>query len=243
MKKMKIFTVRSGEVIEGVKVDSFKLSSVDVTIPAIMIGEEGRGRRLGVLPVQLLPDSYEEWKENGYTHIYAAKIGATKAGRPKLFQVESADTLEKCVCVLRTMIGYRGSNSHTGDLKAEYWVPGRVWRQDITDLIGEEKLRFTKEEAMIIAKKLDFTWDFVFERDAVFYPFPGEILSEGIIAQGDAGRMGSGEQLVAVMPANTVFRTGYSGRLYGAPSEHYYIYRDGELLAATLEERELTDIF
>src|SRR5690606_19703593 len=167
-------------------------------IPAIIIGEEGRGRRLGVLPVQLLPDSYEEWKENGYIYIYAATIGTTKARRPKLFQVESVDTLEKCVCVLRTMIGYRGSNSHTGDLKEEYWIPGRVWREDITNLLGYEKLKFSKDEAISIAKRLDFTWDFVFERDAEFRPFPGEILCEGVIAQGDAGRMGSGEQLVAV---------------------------------------------
>ena len=241
--KMRIFTIRSGEILEGVRVDAFTLKNVDVTIPAIIIGEEGRGRRLGVLPVELLPDSYEEWKENGYTHIYYAEIGATKAGRPKLLQTKDTDTLEKCICVLRTMIGYRGSNSHTGDLKAEYWVPNRVWRPDIADLIGEEKLRFTKDEAISIAKQLDFTWDFVFERDAEFHPFPGEILCEGVIAQGDAGRMGAGEQLVAVIPANTVFRTGYSGRLYGAPSEHYYIFKDGELLAATLDERELTDIF
>jgi hypothetical protein len=55
--------------------------------------------------------------------------------------------------------------------------------------------------------------------------------------------MGSGSQLVAVMPANIVFRTAYRGRLYGEPAEHYYLFRDGQLLSATWEEREVADIF
>lgn len=194
--KMKIFTVANGDVTEGARVDSFTLRGAGVSIPAIIIGEEGRGRELGVLPVELLPDTYAEWKEKGKTHIHFAKIGTTRAGKPKLFQTEDADTLEKCICVFRTEIGFRGGNSHTGD-------------------------RFGDE----------------------FLPFPGEILCEGIIAQGQAGRMGSGRQLVAVMPEDIVFRTGYSGRLYGAPRAHYYLFRDGQILSATWEEREVSDIF
>lgn len=158
--KMKIFTVESGKITEGARVDTFTLKGAGVSIPAIIVGEEGRGRKLGVLPVQLLPAQYKEWQENGYTYIHSATVGTTKAGKPKLFQTENADT-EKCIC----------------------------------------------------------------------------------IAQGAAGRMGSGKQLVAIMPAGIVFRTGYSGRLYGAPSEHYYIYRDGQLLSATWDEREASDIF
>ncbi len=204
---MKIFTIESGKVTEGVRVDSFTLKGAGVTIPAILIGEEGRGRILGVLPVQLLPDTYAEWLEKGYTHILSATVGTTKSGKPKLFQTEDADTTEKCICVFRTKIGFRGGNSHTGDrdggTEEDYW--------------GIER--------------------------PTFHPFPGEILCEGVIAQGDAGRMGWGMQLVAIMPANTVFRTGYSGRLYGAPSEHYYVYRDGQLLSATWEEREVAEIF
>ena len=202
---MKLFTIER-KVAEGVRVDTFKLKGVGMEIPAIIIGEEGRGRKLGVLPVQLLPEQYKEWQEKGRTQINFAEIGTTKAGKPKLFQTEDADTTEKCICVFRTMIGFRGGNSHTGDRN------------------GTEKTSWGKEYP-------------------TFHPFPGEILCEGIIAQGDAGRMGSGKQLVAVMPAGIVFRTGYSGRLYGAPSAHYYIYRDGQLLSATWEEREMTEIF
>ncbi len=193
---MRIFTIENGEAREGARVDSFTLKGAGISIPAIIIGEEGRGRKLGVLPVQLLPEQYKEWQENGSTHISFAKPGTTKAGKPKLFQIEDPYAFFCSICVFRTQIGYRGGNSHTGDRTAEE-----------------------------------------------FLPFPGKVLCEGIIAQGAAGRMGSGSQLVAVMPADTVFRTGYSGRLYGKPAEHYYLYRGGQILSATSEEREVADIF
>ena len=241
--KMKIFTIASGEISEGARVGTFTLKGAGVSIPAIIIGEEGRGRELGVLPVHLLPDSYKEWQENGYTYIHSAEIGATKAGKPKLFQTEDADTAEKCICVFRTKIGFRGGNSHTGDRKDEYWVPEWFFKSDILALGGELKDRYAEEEAREIAEKLNSSAERIFQKKLEFHPFPGEILCEGIIAQGDAGRMGSGEQLVAVLPANKVFRTGYSGRLYGQPAAHYYIYTNGQLLAATWEEREISDIF
>jgi len=252
--KMKIFTIDSGDVTEGVRVESFTLKGAGISIPAVIIGEEGRGRELGVLPVQLLPESYAEWQEKGYTHIHSAEIGATKAGKPKLFQTENADTLEKCICVFRTMIGFRGGNSHTGDRKDEYWIRDKrlvyfPWEN------VPKKDRYTREEVEAIVASIkenlppdywqkDFwRWDAGFERKLEFHPFPGEIICEGIIAQGDAGRVGSGRQLVAILPADVVFRTGYSGRLYGQPGAHYYIYRDGQVLAATWEEREISDIF
>lgn len=246
--KMKIFTIESGKVTEGVKVDSFTLKGAEVTIPAIIVGEEGRGRALGVLLVQLLPDSYKKWQEEGYVHINFAQAVVTKSGRPKLFQVEDADSTEKCICIFRTMIGFRGGNSHTGDRKDEYWVPNWFCRLDISALGKELKENYTKEEAIKIAEELNsavekYPWDVIFNKKLDFYPFPGEILSSGIIAQGDAGRMGRGNQYVAILPADTVFRTAYSGRLYGQPAEHYYIYREGQLLAVTQEERELSDIF
>lgn len=241
--KMKVFTIENGAVTEGTKVESFTLQGAGVSIPAITIGEEGRGRKLGILPVQLLPNNYTEWQENGYTYIHSAEIGTTKAGKPKLFQTEDADTTEKCICIFRTMIGYKGGNSHTGDRKNEYWVPNFLCHSKLSALGKELKEKYTKEEAIELAEEVNSSWDVLFKKEIEFYPFPGEILSEGIIAQGAAGRVGSGYQYVAVMPEDTVFRTGYSGRLYGCPSADYYIFRDGHLLAATWEEREISDIF
>ena len=40
---MKIFTIENGKVTEGAKVDSFTLKGAGVSIPANIIGEEGRG--------------------------------------------------------------------------------------------------------------------------------------------------------------------------------------------------------
>lgn len=248
--RMKIFTVISGKVTEGVRVDSFTLEGAGVTIPAIIIGEQGRGRKLGVLPVRLLSDDYKKWKENGYMYIHSVEVGTTKAGKPKLFQVEDADTTEKCICVFRTGIGYRGGNSHSGDMKEEYWVrewfasfPESVPRKERYAWEEVERYGFEYLKARHPGKEDLYPVDFAFKRKVSYHPFPGEILCEGIIAQGDAGRMGRGDQYVAIIPADVVFRTGYSGRLYGRPAEHYYIYREGQLLAVTQEERELSDIF
>ncbi|HHW90711.1 MAG TPA: hypothetical protein GX745_07420 [Clostridiales bacterium] len=249
--KMKIFTVESGKVTEGVKVDSFTLKGARVTIPTIIVGEEGRGRELGILPVQLLPDTYKKWQEEGYVYIHFATVGATMAGKPKLFQVEDADTTEKCICVFETMIGFRGGNSHTGDKKEEYWVPESFasFPESVPSkerYTWEEVERYGREylKARHPGEDIDrYSPDIAFNRKVSYHSFPGEILSSGVIAQGDAGRMGSGDQYVAILPADTVFRTAYSGRLYGQPSEHYYIYREGQLLAVTREERELSDIF
>ena len=189
---MKIFTIKSGEVYEGAEVVTFALKNADVSIPAIIVGEEGRGRQLGVLPVQLTEENFNKWKKAETVIVHNAKISETKSGRPKLIEVKSDNDNDKAIAVFRTKIGFRGSNDHTGD--------------------GDE-------------------------------PFPGEILVSGVIAQGDAGRMGSGDQLVAVIPKNTVFSTKYYGRLYGAPSEHFYVYDGDKIISVTKEERELTDIF
>ena len=189
---MKIFTIESGKVFEGGEVITFALKNAGVSIPAIIIGEEGRGRQLGVLPIQLLKENYEKWKNGETVTIYHAKISETKSGRPKLVEMESNSDNNEAIVIFRTKIGFRGSNDHTGD--------------------GDK-------------------------------PFPGKVLVEGVIAQGDAGRMGSGDQLIAVIPKNTVFSTKYYGRLYGSPSEHFYIFDGDKIISVTKEERELIDIF
>lgn len=207
MAAYKIFTVSSGSVSEGATVGKLTLKGAGIDIPAIIVGEEGRGRSRGVLPVQLPNGLYKEWQEKGSVTVNAAEVGQTKAGKPKLFVKNGADTDEKIIVVFRTKIGFRGGNSHTGDRTGE----------TEKDMWGDERPKF--------------------------HPFPGETLVSGVIAQGAAGRMGSGEQLVAVMPKDIVFRTGYSGRLYGGPSAHYYKWDGQQLLALTWDERVASDLF
>ena len=100
-KEMKLFTIRNGETSEGARVDSFTLKGAGVTIPAILIGEEGRGRKLGVLPVQLLPSSYKEWQEK-VRYINFAEVGTTKAGKPKLLQTKQTQMHSKSDLCFRT---------------------------------------------------------------------------------------------------------------------------------------------
>ena len=193
----RIFTISSGEVTNGALVETYDLSGANVSIPAIIVGERGRGRSLGILPVELPKDLYREWKQNGAVTIQTAKVGKTKAGKSKLFACFENVSNDKIIAVFRTKIGYRGSNSHTGDR------------------IDEKNYK----------------------------EFPGQILASGWIAQGAAGRMGYGQQLVTLVPKGVVFRTGYSGRLYGGPDAHYYRWDGQELTSLTWQEREISDLF
>jgi len=207
-KSFKVFTI-DGSVQEGAVVEKLTLKGAGIDIPAIFVGEQGRGRERGVLPVQLPSTLQAEWKEKGRVRISSAEVGTTKAGKPKLYARtgEGVDADDAVICVFRTHIGFRGGNSHTGDRTGEIEK----------DAYGDERI--------------------------TFLPFPGETLVSGHIAQGTAGRMGGGQQLVATMPKGVVFRTGYSGRLYGAPAAHYYLWNGEQLLAMTWDERISSDIF
>lgn len=252
-KVFKVFTISAGKVQEGTRVDRFSLQGAGIAIPAVLIGEEGRGRKLGVLPVELLPYQRQEWEEKGSVAIYAARVGQTKSGRPKLIAAEGPDTDEKVIAVLRTPIGFRGSNSHTGDLVDERWELDRMYKDEALKSGIPIKDRYTLDEVREFGARITkllygeipnyVREDIGFCRRLSFAPFPGEILVDGVIAQGDAGRMGSGSQYVALIPKGAVFRTGYSGRLYGKPVAHYYMWDGARLLSATWEERQISDLF
>jgi len=174
---LKVFTIFGPTVEEGAAVEEFVLSS-GVKIAALLVGEKGRGRELGVLPVVGVRPG---------ERIYAAQVGQTASGKPKLLAVPPEHAAPApAIVVLRTGIGFRGGNSHVG-------------------------------EFMTIVR--------------------------GVIAQGIAGRMGSGEQLVVLLPEEKVLKVRRFGRLYGAPPEYHYVLREGKILVATPEERELAEIF
>jgi hypothetical protein len=228
VKSYRVFTIASGQVTEGAVIDTLHLKGAGIDIPAIIIGEEGRGRERGILPVQLTDGQYKEWQEKRCVQIQFAEVGTTKAGKPKLFAKNSASTDEKIICVFRTKIGFRGGNSHTGDRAG--WKCSKYG----CDASGEGNAPETCPKCGANG------WD---GPKIVFKDFPGQIIVKGYIAQGAAGRMGGGEQIIALIPKNVVFRTSYSGRLYGAPGSHYYKWDGSKLLAATWDERAATDLF
>jgi len=313
----KVFTIESGSVSDGAKVQMFRLSG-GMEITAILIGESGRGREQGVLPVgnapkmpcpnrhiswkngpdyksafngnepgtkperiptcELCGEQYTPWElysfNDGAVHgwksvhpdrgevlatLLYASVGESKSGRPKLVGARAADTDEVAIVVLRTKIGFRGGNSHTGDRSGEM-TPcpnagkiGRYWEQSdgtCPECGTRPEWVFYNEEPGLqeAAKAADYDMENgTFRHPATqirkkeWAPFPGQVLVTGTIAQGDAGRAGSGTQMIAVVKKGEVFRTSYSGRLYGAPSAHYYMFDGEKIRVATWEERQTTD--
>ena len=264
MSSYKVFTIESGCVSEGAKIENLHLKGANIDIPAILVGEEGRGRHQEAVPVDRLPmvpcpergkvdvgvlvgDELPTCarcgtrfvsKENEAVHptnagqvvgaLRFAEVGQTKSGKPKFVLKDSATTDENVVVVFRTKIGFRGGNAHTGDRAG--------WKCTSCNEVGAGEVPETCPKCG--ASSSNYSGP-----TRKFDEFPGQKLAVGSIAQGDAGRMGSGEQLVAVMPKGIVFRTSYSGRLYGNSSAHYYMWDGEKLLFLTWEEREAADIF
>ena len=204
MKHYRIFTIDCNRVSPGATVRWVTIAGGTVQLPAIVLGERGRGRRQTYVPV---------WYEAGrpapdaeLEPVTLAALGKTRAGHPKLVvpanPVEPAD--DAALIIQLTPHGYRGGANHTGD-RARV-VKGAGWG-------GRDRIEF--------------------------HDFPGEILARGVIADGLAGRMASSEQFLALVPAGVVFRVGRSGRLYGAPNHHYYVFdaASAAVLTATWEER------
>ena len=202
-----IFTITNGQIQEGALVERLQLKGAGIEIPVLTVGEQGRGRERGIISVQLGRDSQAQWQAKENVLLKAAGLGTTKAGNLKLIEGIEATHDDHLLAVLRTQIGYRGGNNHSGDRTGEFQE----------NPYGDPQ--------------------------PIFKPFPGIVLAKGSIAQGDAGRMGCGEQLVSLIPQNEVFRTAYSGRLYGRPSSHYYQFDGQRVLAATWDERAASDIF
>lgn len=124
-------------------------------------------------------------------------------------------------------------------------LPGN-WERFL-DSQGEEKLRIEnvtlgqtergnpKLIEVPCEDPLAESWIGVFKTEIGFrgenhhkFPQGSVILAEGIIAQGAAGRMGSGRQYVVQLPFDAWIEWEISGRLYGRPGKFYSVYRRGD---------------
>ena len=274
---MKVFTVESGGVASGAEVQQFVLKgAAGKAIPAVVIGEEGRGRKLGILPVGIPPTPCPERgqvqadmacaecgqrRPEGVTgewihlssgllpqRIYNADVGTTQSGRPKLIR-EAVSDLTQCIVVLRTRPGFRGSTSYTGDrigwacqVKTCKTGPDGGCERSSCGYVGLRQ--HCREDLPEVCPRCGESWrDSLYPPTLEFLPMPGKKLCEGVVAQGNAGRMGGGMQYVIVLPRNTVLRTYRGGRTYGACSSHYLVFDGEELLRVTWEERIASDIF
>jgi len=260
-----IFSVADGCVSEGVTVDSFTIKSAQVTLPAILIGEEGRGREMGVLPVHLSAESYRTWQQDGRVRVLSASVGQSRSGRPKLFEGPNPDP-SRAIVVAREPIGFRGWNRYSGR-GTEYRL-----RLEGGDLLGGkeaatkilEEAGYSEDAARLRVTEVDLDTVFrggpyrlsgdpnarikalggmvfceAFVQEPV--PFPGQVLVEGRIAQGAAGRMGSGTQKVFVVKDGDEWVVEYGGRRYGAPHKRIYRFENGKVISLTPEEVDLLD--
>lgn len=194
----RIFTICLNQVVQGAEVARYHLRGAGIDIPAILVGEDGRGRQLGILPVA--------GAQPGDT-ILAATIGQTKSGRPKLIAAPPIpeDQEAPAVLVMRTPIGYRGGNAHRGP------QTGTRRRYD---------------------------WHLLEEvEEPIYAPLPGQPLAKGIIAQGAAGRMGRGEQLIQAVSPGDRLTVRMTGRLSGGP-RIYAVRYDGKKVISLLAGEE-----
>lgn len=223
-KTYKVFTVKHDSVVDGAGVDALPIKSAGIEIPAIVVGENGRNRKRGVLPV----GDCATPAPTKPIRLMAASIGQTRTGKSKLFWADRASSSESVLVVLRSQIGYRGGNEHTGDRSG--WLC-RNCKVTGSGPALPDACPGCEADGAYYGPYLTFK------------PRPGQILASGQIAQGGAGRMGSGEQLVVLLPAGEVLRVGRSGRLYGAPSAHYIRWDGEKLISLTWDEREASDLF
>jgi hypothetical protein len=258
----RVFTIESGTITAGAMIDTLHLKGAGMSIPAVVVGEEGRGRARGIVPVSDPPivpcpdrgrdvanaDKCDKCgvalgpkQEGRYvcTHpdegqvqgrLMYALVGETKAGKPKFISQNEATSDDFVVVVFNTQIGFRGGNNHTGDLRG--WKCPKAGCDASGDAAPTPKA----------CPQCGATGSWSGPKPQ-YAAFPGRVIARGYIAQGEAGGMGGGEQLVAIMPKGVVFRTSYWGRLYGAPDAHYYKWDGEQLLAATREERDAADLF
>jgi hypothetical protein len=124
---MKIFTIRPPEIKEGVGVEKLTLTN-GVVIDTVQVGEQGRGRKLGVVPVKLL----SEWDGKGGRALKNVTLGTTQSGNPKFYEIPAEeDKDEELVLVFRTSFGFRGHNYH-------YVVSQTGEKQQFDDYKGED---------------------------------------------------------------------------------------------------------
>ena len=106
-----VFTVTNGHVEIGATVRDFHLPGSGVTLQALLVGEEGRGRKLGVLPI-------EGGVKAGDT-VKFASLAEIRSGRAKLIAASEANSEDEAIVVLLNQHGFRGSSSVSNDTDEE----------------------------------------------------------------------------------------------------------------------------
>lgn len=252
---MKIFTVSAGAAKTGAVVETFSLTS-GAKIPAIMVGEEGRGRKLGVLPVSLSPESQELWDSGERVTVSSALVEETAAGRPKLKETaaeQDSDT-NHCLVVMKTPIGFRGSNYHGTRLVWELCSPSYWKVRGVSTARARFRAELARDPTVLeMFAQARANCEYVTQKSVKEFveayakidldgDLPGQKLVSGMIAQGMAGRAGGGDQYIIVVPRDTPWAIRITGRLYGTPSAYEYVFDGEKIIPYTAEDLELLEV-
>lgn len=239
-----VFLVTEGKVSHPTPV-KVQIAGGQVEILALAVGERGRGRSAGILPVENAPR--KPCPDQGKEVFRSSASGAA--------------TCPKCGTALPPAAEdkYYATHPPAGTVLAPI-----AWGELGTTRSGAAKLIAAvchdpspaPSEAAIVVWPLGIgfrgsnewsgdrtgrwridSWNG--RPEPIFAPWPVEsrILTEGRIAQGDAGRAGSGTQKILVLPAGVIVRTQMNGRR--VPPARYWLF-DGETIhSATWAERRM----
>jgi len=196
--KFPIFSIdtKTNVILPGAAVETYQdhLGSR----PGIIVGEGGRGRKVGFLPVV--------GAEPG-DRIVAASLHRTETGQPYLVAAGVPTTDKAALLVVLADYGFRGSNSIHGEFVE--------WR---CQYCGKVETTEPQSEWCDCGRRI---------LDVEFRPLM--VLVKGIIADGEAGRMASGEQAVILVRRGEKVYVDRSGRLYGRPARLVYWF-NGEIV-------------
>ena len=248
-------------VFNSATVINHKLANGTI-IPAITVGEEGPGRKLGMLPVHLTRKLHSSLLKNSWLTIEAGRVGRTESGFELYVDETRPNNVDKAIVVMKTPSkggGERG-NYHTGDVRTvRYQLIDPQW----VDALKEPIVLSPQKTAPRILEILDQynrgIVDAVFDeviRDKLieilntnlnsfrslrtYHDFPGQILVDGIIAKGDEGLYQPGTQLIALMPRDVWFRTSFWPD--HNPDDKYYLWDGNQMVSTSASARELFDI-
>ncbi len=186
----KVFEIREDKA-KKMHVDKYE-TLTKVEIPAVQLGEKGRGRKPAVIPIHLSEKTKQKWQCGEYIEIDKVELTKNSADRWIFKETDQEPNNQFAIVIMKQPIGFRGSNEY-------YGAPTPSSHE----------------------------------------PFTGKLIAQGVIAQGDAGRMGSGGQIAALVPKGEWFGTKIYGRRYGRPHNYQYCFDGKNIVIATPEEREL----
>lgn len=243
---MKCFTVTT-KVEEGIRVGRttapFDASKV---VPAVLVGEHGRGRKLHQCPVEGALVSDENARIDRADLVKRGSFGP-------VFVPEEVRDDRRAIVLVAVPAGFRGGVRFTAASKSRKPCPARQSTtlpnsecfEKLAD--GSKKCQLCgtawieKDVAASEAAGEDW-WANQRHPDSgealMFDSFPPEgvtVVAEGYVAQGDAGRMGGNAEYLLILKPGAGFRARRAGRLYGAPAE-VFVRWDGENLVLSNED-------